>query len=128
MDALGFLNYNMTQAGCVSDLICANDRARVAHSRLERPTERELVVAEQLSETTAKLSEAYRELSKTSAALLDTTTTLYDVTVVLRERTRTLEGTSVAHAAERSRADEFEHSLSWKVTAPLRRMRKFLSR
>jgi FkbM family methyltransferase len=34
LDALAFLNYNMTQAGCVSDIICSNDRSRVAHSRV----------------------------------------------------------------------------------------------
>lgn len=39
MDALGFLSHNMTQSGCVSDLICANELSKVAHIRVPRSTE-----------------------------------------------------------------------------------------
>jgi FkbM family methyltransferase len=85
MDALGFLNHNMTQAGCVSDLICGKDLSQVAHVRVIRSPQ-----------TLPSYSD---------------------------EELRAL---SAAHAAERKRAEEFENSLSWRVTKPLRLLSRLM--
>lgn len=103
-DALGFLHYNMTQAGCVSDLICAHDRAILLPDR----------------------SKAIRHIDRLDSELLalrhsaDKREFAHEAEMLALQRST--DGRELAHAAEKGRADEFEKSLSWRVTKPLRKL------